>query len=358
MTGDHNKTRLRPDGNVIGLFDSIATSPGRHLIIADENWVNVPWNRIANDKNSQFDIVSNRYDIAKQAHHAGLTTSFNDLNFDDFEEHSFDTVLFRVSKERASSHHVINQAARLLKQKGRLVLSGGKNDGIKSYTKSACERLGDHTSACKNGASYLAKICLLANNQNPLEDNNYSQLRPIEDPSLQMMTKPGIFGWNKIDRGSAFLSDCVAEFSSRFITSPNSLLDLGCGYGYLANRAENLSLKHITLTDNNAAALAAVAVNFEHSASEISIVASDAGDIIQRQFDVIWCNPPFHQGFSVDGNMSSKFLTNSKRLLMPKGHAFFVVNAFIPLAQKAQKYFTSVDEIGNNGSFKVIALSH
>jgi 16S rRNA (guanine1207-N2)-methyltransferase len=60
----------------------------------------------------------------------------------------------------------------------------------------------------------------------------------------------------------------------------------------------------------------------------------------------------------VDGDMSSKFLVNTKRLLSHKGRALFVVNAFIPLAQKAQKYFTSVDEIGNNGSFKVIALSH
>ena len=358
MTEDHNKTRLRPDKNVTRLLDSIATSPGHHLIIADENWVNVPWNRVASDKNSQVDIVSNRYDIAKQAQHAGLPARFNDLNFDDFEDHSFDSVLFRVSKERASSHHVINQATRLLKHKGRLMLSGGKNDGIKSYTKSACQCLGDHTSANKDGTSYLAEVCLLANNQNPLDDNNYAQLRPIEDPSLQMMTKPGIFGWNKIDRGSAFLADCMAEFSSHFVTSPNSLLDLGCGYGYLANRAENLSLEHITLTDNNAAALAAVAVNFKQSAAQISIVASDAGDIIQRQFDTIWCNPPFHQGFSVDADMSSKFLRNSKRLLMPEGYALFVVNAFIPLAQKAQQYFTSVDEIGNNGSFKVIALRH
>ena len=358
MTSDHKKASRRLDRNITRLLDWVSTSPGQHLIVADENWINVPWSQIAVDKKSQFFIVSNRYDIARHARHAGLITSFNDLNFDDFPEHSFDSVLFRVSKERASSHHVINQATRLLKQKGRLVLSGGKNDGIKSYIKSACQRLGDHAAADKDGNSYLSEIRFLQDNLSPLDDNNYGQLRPIEDSSLKMMTKPGIFGWNKVDRGSAFLSDCITAFSSRFMTSPNSLLDLGCGYGYLANQARNLSLEHITLTDNNAAALAAATLNFKHSALDISIVASDAGDIIQRQFDTIWCNPPFHQGFSVDGDMSSKFLVNTKRLLSPKGRALFVVNAFIPLADRAQKYFASVHEIGNNGSFKVIALGH
>jgi 16S rRNA (guanine1207-N2)-methyltransferase len=86
------------------------------------------------------------------------------------------------------------------------------------------------------------------------------------------------------------------------------------------------------------------------------VIPSDAGDTVEGNFDTIWCNPPFHQGFAIDEDMSAKFLKATKRLLAPEGHALFVVNTFIPLEKKALKYFRSVQALANNGSFKLIAL--
>ena len=115
-------------------------------------------------------------------------------------------------------------------------------------------------------------------------------------------------------------------------------------------------INKITATDNNAAAILAAKANLKPIIKECEVIPSDAGDTVEGNFDTIWCNPPFHQGFAIDGDMSAKFLKATKRLLAPEGHALFVVNNFIPLEQKALKYFRSVQTLANNGSFKLIAL--
>ncbi|MDG0970161.1 MAG: methyltransferase [Porticoccaceae bacterium] len=346
------------DINVAQLLDQLCVIKGKKLIVADENWASVNWVDIALQRHGDLQLISNRYDIAQQAKASGLTVIFNDLDFSVFNKHSFDAILFRVSKERASSHHVINQSISLLKGQATLILSGEKNDGIKSYVKKACTLMSDDSLAKKNGANYLAKITFHQASKNLLNDNNYQMIRTLEAiPDKNISSKPGIFGWDKVDRGSAFLATQLPTFLKRFKHPPERLLDLGCGYGYLAYCALKLNFKEITLTDNNAAALLAVTENFKGSSHQINIVASDAGDTITEQFDTILCNPPFHQGFAVDGDMCTKFLAATKRLLAPQGHALFVVNTFIPLEKKAKHYFNVIDILASDGSFKLVALS-
>ena len=88
------------------------------------------------------------------------------------------------------------------------------------------------------------------------------------------------------------------------------------------------------------------------------MLATDAGDGIDEQFDTILCNPPFHSGFSVDDQLAVKFLSQTQRLLNRSGQALFVVNTFIPLEHKAKPYFERIDVVANNGSFKLISLKH
>ena len=125
----------------------------------------------------------------------------------------------------------------------------------------------------------------------------------------------------------------------------------------MACQASKHGIHHVTATDNNAAALLAAAENLKAVTADYKVIAADAGNNIVERFDAVWCNPPFHQGFSVDGDMSDKFLRATKRLLSSSGRALFVVNTFIPLERSAKKHFRSVEVLANNGSFKLIALA-
>jgi len=348
------------DQSVELLVQQLSGIHGKCLIVADENWATTSWHSVAHAGSASRTLFSNRYEIAQSAEQAGIETVFNDFDFSALAAGSFDSILFRVSKERPVSHHIINQASALLKAEGQLLLSGEKNDGVKTYTDHACKLFGDKCKPQKQGNYYLACITKYAVSNKLLDDKDYLNLRAIKSTeNLPLQSKPGIFGWNKIDQGSAFLIEHLSGFLQSYPegNAPRSLLDLGCGYGYLSCAASLYGFQQITATDNNAAALRACEANFESLKINGKIIAGDAGSQINEKFDAIICNPPFHQGFNIDSALTEKFLNASKRLLAPKGKALFVVNNFIALEKKAKDYFSNVEEVGRSGSFKLIMVS-
>ena len=348
------------DKSIDLLINQLAAATGHWLIVADENWSQAIWSTIPKSNQRTITVITNRFDVAQAVQQAAIDCQFCDFDFSALNPASFDGVLYRVSKERATSHHVINQTVKILKPRASLVLAGEKNDGLKSYVKQAGKLFSNPVNAEKNGTAYIASIALNATENDLLSDKNYPQLRSIQlSDNLCLQSKPGIFGWDKIDRGSAFLIDHLPQFLSSFNNAPQTLLDLGCGYGYIALSASQYGFNRLLATDNNAAAILAAQKNLDALINiESSVLATDAGDGIDEQFDTILCNPPFHSGFSIDDQLAVKFLSQTQRLLNRSGQALFVVNTFIPLEHKAKSFFERIDVVANNGSFKLISLKH
>lgn len=148
----------------------------------------------------------------------------------------------------------------------------------------------------------------------------------------------------------------LESFLLRQKYQPQSLLDLGCGYGYLTLMTRHLPLARRVATDNCSAALLALRANAEHYVMAVDVVASDAGNTVQDAVDLIVCNPPFHRGFTIAGDLTETFLQQAARLLTPSGVAIFVVNAFIPLEQTAAHIFSVTERLAHNRSYKVLAL--
>lgn len=344
------------DRSVQLVISQLAGRDGELLVVADENWQGADWRAIP----KHAVIISNRCDIADEARESGLEVLFNDFEFEQFAAGSVDVIAWRVAKERALGHHVLNSAAQLLRLGGVLLIGGEKHDGVKTYAKNAGNLLGASRQLKKVGNLYAGELIKHRNAEgNLLDDNNYSQLRLIgEQDGICFFSKPGIFGWNRIDQGSALLIEHLPRFLDNFESSPHSLLDLGCGDGYLACLAARHGFSDVVATDNNAAALAATRHNFTALKIKGEVIAADAGNSIKQKFDLILCNPPFHQGFAVSGDLTDKFLRAARRLLQPRGKALFVVNGFVPLAQKAGQSFSQVHPVAENKSYKLIALQH
>jgi len=327
----------------------------RLLWIADENALH---GLAAAAPAANITLISNRFDVARQARELGFVAQFSDFDFTPLAGNSIRTAIYRISKEKPVVHHIINEAWRVLAPGGELVLSGLKQEGIKSCIEKAGVLFGNAQSR-KVGKVYLGTALKrhAAPAPEPLDSKHYSALRLIETPQLDFYSKPGLFGWDKIDQGSAFLVEQLPRILPGAQRPPTSLLDLGCGYGYLSIMTRDLALERRVATDNNAAALLAMGKNAEHYGLPVEVVADDCGGQLTPGFDLILCNPPFHQGFSVDGALTDKFLRQTRRLLSAQGMAVFVVNQFIPLERAAQKYFRVVDTASRNPSFKLIRLA-
>ena len=335
------------------LVQQLHQAEGPQLLVADENLRAAPLNQLPTETTS---LITNRYDLYLQAKLLGFNCYYNDFDFSSFPDNSFNQILYRVSKEKPVTHHIINDTRRLIPNGGTLILSGAKTDGIKTYTEKAADYFGSHATAKKHGNIYCATISRLSSQEPPLDDKNYPQLRPcILSDHLQLYSKPGLFGWNKVDQGSEFLAEHLSDFFKCFDKAPEHLLDLGCGYGYLAIMAHRHTDAIITATDNNAAAITACSKNFSLVGINGAAIAADCAEGIDQEFDAIICNPPFHRGFSTDRSLTERFVASCHRHLKPGGMALFVVNRFVPLESCAENLF-QISPFGENKGFKLVLL--
>lgn len=325
-------------------------NPGETLWIADENGKALLSQGFA----FSGDLLSNRWDIARLAEGRVRRAHFNDFRLLEMDRR-YRRILYPVSKEKAAVHHLINSAHQALAPGGELILLGEKNSGIKTYAAKAAQRFAGEKNLRKVASEYLSALRLSAEGKlgEPLDDSDYTQLRPLELLG-GLYSKPGQFGWNKIDAGSALLAQQFVQFPP-----PDNarVLDLGCGYGYLSVQLNKLGRFQFTATDNNAAALLSCAENFRAQEIEGRVIPSDAGEELEAgSADYLICNPPFHQGFQVEGDLTERFLQQAAQLLKTGGQALFVVNEFIPLGRKAADWFGGVKLLAKERGFCVYLL--
>ena len=331
---------------------------GSRLFIVDENIKECDIEFLTSQ---EIMILTNRFDTYEKLRASMLNVFFSDFDLSVFDDGSFSQIFYRVSKEKAVTHHIINNVERLLRDKGELILCGKKNDGIKSYAEKVAKSFGSLVQIKKNGSVYLSTATrLIRENKGAskieFNDQNYKKLRaciPYLDHYL--VSKPGIFGWEKIDDGSKLLGDFIPDFLTLFDEAPQSVLDLGCGYGYLSIRFNNYTGAKIIATDNNAAAILACSENFSKLNISGEVIADDCARNINKLFDAIICNPPFHKGFETDEQLTEKFVLSSFVHLRKGGMALFVVNCFVPLEKYTSK-FLHKKIVAQNKSYKLILL--
>lgn len=334
----------------------LLTKPGagKTLWVLDDNPVLEDFIRLNGRKD--IEVLSNRFDIGQKMARLGLSAHLSDFDFSQLPP--YQRIVYRISKEKMLTHHVINAALRNLAPDGTLYLIGGKQDGMKSIAKNAAEVYQQDVVARKYGTAYLAEFSPCAEGliaSAYLPDASYTELRRVEHPQMSFYSKPGVFGWEKIDKGSQLLVSCLPKVM-QYMKDVSSVLDLGCGWGYLMLQTAGSDIVQRVATDNNVAAIDAARRNFAETGINVDCVLDDAGSHINQRFDLILCNPPFHQGFSVSDSLIEKFLANASRLSRRSTRAVFVVNQFIPLETLAPKYFSECRELAAADGFQVFEL--
>ena len=288
-------------------------------------------------------ILCNRIDIQHAYQQVGKSLA-SDFELD---EGHFEAVIFYVSKERLLSNFVIAASTGWLNKTGSLILLGKKNEGIKNYT----NKLTSKRALKKHGDLYLGEY--YPPDSNAVEVNKYQQEIQLNDGrQATMLSKPGIFSWKKIDQGSTFLIDTLIKH--KIDLRDHSVLDLGCGYGYLAIFASLQGARWVTATDNNITATMLCKKNFELHKVRGEVLAMDCGEYLKKEYQIILCNPPFHKGKNIETTLSERFITTAARLLCQHGKAYFVVNSFIPLERIAEPYFRRIILLEKNPQYKIV----
>lgn len=327
------------------LLDLLRQAPSNSLWCLGEN--------TAAPSDSAFKglAISNRYDVYQQLRAMGLNCELSDFDFSAVADNSIDHAIWRIAKEKAVNTHILYSLLHTLSQEGVLHLLGYRNEGMDSLVKLLQTQTDSRIERYKL-KKQLQHIVVHKPSRSELS-SDYAQLQKLQLDGMDFYSKPGIFGWQKVDIGSQLLMGQLAE---QALNPAHKLLDLGCGYGYLSIKAKQLGYQSIDASDNNAASISACQANFDLHQIQGEVFIDDCVSRANNSYDIVLCNPPFHQGFEHDKALIERFCQAASRALRSNGQAFFVINQFVGLEKIAGLYFRQQQILLQEHGFKVLHL--
>ena len=128
----------------------------------------------------------------------------------------------------------------------------------------------------------------------------------------------GVFSKDKIDYGSRVLVDTILAKEEHI---PKTLLDVGCGYGFLGIVLAKGFDSEVMLVDVNKRAVHLSECNLKQNKVKGKALESNIYDSVVGTFDLIVTNPPIRAGKTV----VLEILEKAKDYLNPDGVLWFVI---------------------------------
>ena len=164
------------------------------------------------------------------------------------------------------------------------------------------------------------------------------------------VTTAGIFSKNRVDPASRFLAD---HFNQKI---RGSVADLGAGWGYLSFMALHKStwITDITLYEDNFNAIENAKINIDNKKAKFEWTDITTNIRLERKFDAIICNPPFHTGRKTAVNLGISFLIISSKMLKKSGRLWLVLNNHIPYEKELTRIFKNFYVLKETKSYKIV----
>ena len=263
------------------------------------------------------------------------------------------TTLFVPTRQRVESLEFIARALLNLSPLGEFVFACANGQGASGFVRRLREIAPDLDSQSGNKckAVVLRKENLSKDSTQVLRDWIQSAAPcTLESKGIHFSSRPGIFGWNKIDRGSELLIESLPNLEGLGA-------DLGAGYGYLSVCALKKQPElRIHLMEAEWRALECAQLNARGAACEFHWV-----DVSQRsslsqipELDWVMMNPPFHEGRQTEVGLGQSFIENASFILKPRGSLYLVANEFLPYENILQSHFEKVRTLSKRDGFKVM----
>ena len=201
--------------------------------------------------------------------------------------------------------------------------------------------------------------------------------RPLSSPSLPEFPRRGVisrrgvgefevrahgacFSGTKSDEGSALLIDSLLGLLDD--EAPESVLDLGCGNGWLLTAATRASGANTGLgIDVSKAAVASARATAEANGVDVDAILGDAADPEEPalaglgEFDLILLNPPFHQGTAIETETAAALMATAAKHLAPGGQVLTVFNSHLRYRGRLESIIGPSRQLARNKKFTVIA---
>jgi 16S rRNA (guanine1207-N2)-methyltransferase len=265
---------------------------------------------------------------------------------------SFDLVLSHLPRGRAVQEELIRGAAWVLRPGGRFYFVANKRAGVKSaiaYTRELFGRCG----VVRQKKGHHVALTVRPPDLHPLppEDGYVTHSITLDGTETAAIGKPGVFAWDRLDDGTGALVRAME------IGVKDRVLDLGCGTGLAGLAAARRATEGLVLlVDADVRAVESARRTLEaNGIANGEALLSDCGSaVLDRRFDVVVANPPFHQGVGVDYEVARQFVRDAARVLCRGGRLFLVANRFLRYPDLIRETFGNLSTVYDDSRYHVL----
>ncbi|WP_022940310.1 16S rRNA (guanine(1207)-N(2))-methyltransferase RsmC [Psychromonas hadalis] len=296
---------------------------------------------------STFCFSDYRYFSALENKLTASTTLFTD-NYQG--EQQFDLLLIFIPKAKQEIQYLLANLTPHLKENADIILVGEKKCGIKS-TGSLLEIYSDNINNIDSARHCSLLYCQLNKTVSPFKQNDWVKTYAIkvDDIELQICSLPGVFSHGELDKGTELLLQNLPQ------KLKGSLLDFGCGAGvmgcYIQKRFPELE---IDMVDINAYALASAKLSLIKNKLNANVFASNVFSQIEKKYNTLLSNPPFHSGKKTNYIAAETFINQSPSHLKRGGTLSIVANKFLRYEPLLTESYTNLTISQQNNKFKVL----
>jgi 16S rRNA (guanine1207-N2)-methyltransferase len=260
----------------------------------------------------------------------------------------YDLVLSHLPRGRVVVEGLICAVARALKPGGRFYLVAHKRTGVKGAIAYAAQTLG-RVGVVRQKRGYHVALAVKERSQTCEAWEDFTSLAlTLDGVPTTLVSWPGVFAWDRLDDGTAAL------IRGMEIRTAETVLDLGCGTGLLALAAARRGAQ-VTAVDADLRAVESARRTLVANQVDGEVLISDCAQaVLDRPFDVVLCNPPFHQGAGVEYQVARQMVRDAATVLRPGGRLYLVSNAFIRYEREMEGRFAKVAEIFNDRRYRVL----
>lgn len=263
----------------------------------------------------------------------------------DAQDGSLAAALVLAGKHKGENHAMIARAASLVKPGGIVAVAGDKTLGIASLRKWAGDRVVIEGSLAKHHATVFWFAA----------PGGEAFAAASDAPATvegRFKTAPGMFSHGKPDPGSVLLA---RHFDDRI---KGAVADFGAGWGYLAAHVlEKGRPQSLALFEAHHPSLQAAERNLADILGDVTLETHWADlttEPVERRFDWVVMNPPFHAGRASEPDIGKAFIAAASKALKPGGRLLMVANRKLPYEQALAQGFRHVKEETVEAGFKVV----
>jgi len=261
-------------------------------------------------------------------------------------------VLIKVPKTLALLEYQLQELSKVL-HKDTIVVAAGKVDAIHKSTLALFEKyIGTtKTSLAKKKSRLIFSLV----DQTNVEIKEVAVTWPVERQGWTIHNHANVFSRNHLDIGGRYLMDNLPE--GDFI----KVVDLGCGNGVVGMAAaEAYPDAQITFIDESYMAIDSARINmlknFEEERSDNTrfVVNNGLVGFKERSYDLILCNPPFHQQHAITDHIAWAMFNDAHHCLAVNGELVIVGNRHLDYQDKLTRIFGHCELIAENKKFVIL----